>query len=292
MSWLEIATPYWPLPASSALLAIALVIHTRIRGWLPEDLPGPGRKNHPRPTPMAGMMPAALTVGICFWLGWTYLASGLLLATAVGAYDDYDKEKGDGISWRIKALGMFAATILATLQLQQHHHLDASAFALISLAMFCIANAVNFLDNMNGVAVSLGCAGLCWISGLQGDYGLIALCWLGFLPFNWPGARLFLGDQGALCLGLFLAYACALRGFAAGGHGYDYALAAAPCLIPCLDFCQVILARLCLGRTPWTPDRRHLSHILHQNLGVAQVLVAPLLVGLALLGALLLERRC
>lgn len=286
----------WPLPLTTLSLAVlpigillllaAIFSHRRLRAWLPADAPGSGRKRHQRPMPMAGMVPTILAFAICLYLDSEFLAGGLIVALAVGLYDDCDKEKGDGISWRIKAMGMLLAAILVAVELQLVNGLGWQATALCALVIFCLANALNFLDNCDGVATGLGCAGLFWVAGLDGELALLAFAWLAFLPFNWPRPVLFLGDQGSLSLGLCLAYASLDR--ACTGDDCNLLAGLAPCLLPAIDFCQVILMRMYLGYTPWTPDRRHLSHIL-MNRGLPQVLVAPLLLGLALLGAWLLD---
>lgn len=281
----------WPmplavLPASILLLLFALISHRRLRAWLPEDAPGAGRKRHLRPTPMAGMLPATLSVAIAWYLDREFLALGILVSIGVGLYDDWDKEKGDGISWRIKGLGMLLAAVLVAIEVQVVTGITWQVAALAGCAIFCLANALNFLDNCDGLATGLGVAALFWVSGLDGELAMLGFAWLAFLPFNWPRPVLFLGDQGALALGICVAYACLWR--ACQGGECSLMMALAPCSLLALDFTQVILMRVHLGYTPWTADRRHLSHIL-MNWGVPGVLVAPVLVAVALLAAWGLE---
>ena len=95
----------------------------------------------------------------------------------------------------------------------------------------------------------------------------------GFLPWNWPRARLFLGDAGAYQFGIVLA--------AAVGHqAVDAPEVLGAVGVQLADFVQVVTARLVLGVPPWVGDRRHLSHIA-QNLGLPRAWVAPLLAAVA-----------
>ncbi|MHC5065260.1 MAG: MraY family glycosyltransferase [Planctomycetota bacterium] len=283
MNWEQLwPLPLAPLPAGILLLMAALISHRRLRAWLPEDSPGSGRKRHRRPTPMAGMVPALLSFAIALYLGREFLAAAILSALAVGLYDDCDKDKGDGIGWRIKGFGMLLAAVLVTIELQITTALPWQQAAVIGLLLFCLANALNFLDNCDGLATGLGCAALFWIAGWDGDMALLAFAWLAFLPFNWPRPVLFLGDQGALPLGICVAYASLER--ACDSDGCNLLAALAPCVLLVVDFTQVILMRMYLGYTPWTADRRHISHIL-MNWGLPAVLVAPVLVAVAVLAA-------
>ena len=108
---------------------------------------------------------------------------------------------------------------------------------------------------------------------------------LGSLPCNWPRARLFLGDGGALPLGVLLA-ASALQASMPSAlfpsQRIDLGALLAPTAVPLLDFVQVISARLWLGYAPWIGDRRHLTHIATYA-GIRKTAVAPALLVIAVL---------
>ena len=235
---------------------------------LPEDPPGKGRKGHQRPTPMAGVVVAAVAVA---WLAWSdrpWLAAGVGVAGAVGTWDDWRKTRGRGLGWRPKAAVLLVAAVLGTVDVAGEPALTWLCALWLAL-FFVVANASNFLDNTNGVAAGLAAVGLLLATGGEGPLSAPGWACLGFLVWNWPRASLFLGDGGALALGMCL-------GAAAIERGPCTASMAAPVAVHLIDFGQVVLARLYLGFAPWIGDRRHLPHIV-QNMGLPQVLVAPFL---------------
>jgi len=77
-----------------------------------------------------------------------------------------------------------------------------------------VANALNIIDGYNGLAAGyavLALAAMAWVSAQVGDVFLVTACFaligalLGFLAWNWPAGRIFLGDGGAYLLGFLLA---------------------------------------------------------------------------------------
>ncbi len=250
--------------ATTCLCALALYVHTRVRGFLPEDAPAPGRKRHPRPTPMLGAAPAAVMVILAALDSSFGLATGLSIACATGLCDDVIKSRdGDGIRARTKAAGQSLA-LLAVLTDLWDPGTAATTLLLAGLLLFVLTNAVNFLDNQNGVATTLGVVGLGFTPLIPFDLDAtatsMAAAWLAFLPWNWPRARAFSGDQGALTLGLALG-AMAIRPAPEAPLAPDLHWLA-PAAVPLLDFVQVVSARLYLGYAPWIGDRRHLTHVL------------------------------
>jgi UDP-N-acetylmuramyl pentapeptide phosphotransferase/UDP-N-acetylglucosamine-1-phosphate transferase len=308
------------LPALTAVLSAGIIglfwiVHTRVRGVFPDDLPRTsGRKAHGRPIGMAGLVPACATVLLCTVLEDFGLALAVAIAAAIGFLDDRGKARpidpdhpDDGaFPWWCKGLGLLVAAVVAAGTSTGFDPFDADhsspgglwpmVFAVCFV--FVVANAVNFLDNMDGVASSVGGGGL-WIAAVILPSSAAALpagpdapsvpieflagIWLGFLPWNWPRARLFLGDAGAYALGITLG-ATALRAATYGPHDPSLGLAAStgfalllPALVPLIDFCQVVTCRLILGVAPWIGDRRHVSHLLHIQGHVPRPYVAPIL---------------
>src|SRR5690606_21949632 len=98
-----------------ALLGAAWLVHTRLRGFLPEDPPAAGRKRHPRPTPMAGALPATVATLLLLSQGLNWIAAAVALAGATGLADDLVKGRGDprGLRWTTKAVGLAAAAACA-----------------------------------------------------------------------------------------------------------------------------------------------------------------------------------
>ena len=258
-------------PASLVTVALAYWCNRNLWGFLPDDLPGPGRKAHGRPIPLAGI---ALAPVLLTWLlvsNLIWLALAVAIAVAIGFLDDRQKEGDSDLDWRIKAVAIaLAAAAAAT---QAVNPLAASgggsigewltAFAIV----FVLTNATNFLDNTDGVAASLTGTSLLCATGGVGPLAGCGCAALGFLPFNWPRPLVFLGDSGALALGVCSGFACA--------QALPQWQAALPFAVQFADFTQVIIARLCIGVSPFVGDRRHLTHLVI-NLGLHRSLIAPL----------------
>lgn len=270
------------IPAGSAAaitcaaLALAAWTNHRLFGWLPDDLPGPARKGHLRPIPLAGIVAAAAVIP---WLiearDWWALG-GFTLAAAVGFVDDWRKEKGQGLDWRWKTIALAFASASGAIAVGWPSP-EPLTWVALGAFLWALTNATNFLDNTDGAAASVAAASLLVSSGGEGWLAAAGFAAIGFLPWNWPRPRLFLGDAGAYALGFATGIAVA-RG-ARVDYGCLWAVA-----VQLLDFIQVLVARVAIGVPPWIGDRRHLTHIA-QNLGLPRVLVAPcfaaLVVGLA-----------
>ncbi len=270
--------PEWALAITTAIVALGVVCNRHVLGWLPDDPPRPGRKLHARPLPLAGVL---LLPAFAPWLvataSWWQLGA-LGIAGVTGFLDDRGKEHGKDLGWRPKAVLLALAAAVAAQALVDARQEPTTWLAMFVFA-FLLTNATNFLDNTDGV-----CAGLAAITLLTagGPPWLIAAGYtaLAFLPWNWPHPRLFLGDAGAYTLGIASA-------LAVGPHLRIEYTALSLVAVQCVDFVQVIAARLWLGLPPWVGDRRHLTHIA-QNLGLPRVLVAPVFAALALVAVLVL----
>jgi UDP-GlcNAc:undecaprenyl-phosphate GlcNAc-1-phosphate transferase len=154
------------------------------------------------------------------------------------------------------------------------------------LFVMVVINAINFVDGLDGLATGIVmiCAGsffafsylLAVINGLNraGAPSLITavvigLC-LGFLPHNFHPAEIFMGDSGAMFLGLMIsASAITLTGQVdasviteenGGSALLPLLLPFTILAIPLLDFAMAILRRVKAGRSPFTADREHLHH--------------------------------
>ncbi|MDQ3784605.1 MAG: undecaprenyl/decaprenyl-phosphate alpha-N-acetylglucosaminyl 1-phosphate transferase [Actinomycetota bacterium] len=149
-----------------------------------------------------------------------------------------------------------------------------------------ITNAFNLLDNMNGL--SAGVAGvssflLFVMATFQGQYAIAALAigisgaCLGFLPYNYPRARIFMGDGGSLPLG-FLIAVVSLRIEFPIPPLYGFAAVVCFLAVPVIDTSVVVVDRLVGGRGVARGGTDHVSHRL-VGLGLSPVVaVAALLV--------------
>jgi len=135
-----------------------------------------------------------------------------------------------------------------------------------------IVNAFNFLDNMDGL--SAGVAGICLlfitVCGLMAGQVLVPALGCvflgavaGFLVFNFPPARIFMGDGGSLVVGYMLATVSVLTTYFHSGAGvppYALAMPLVILAVPLYDFVSVVVIRLREGRNPMKGDQRHFSH--------------------------------
>lgn len=281
--------PWWAAVAAATSLAIGELVNRYAFGWLPDDPPRPGRKAHRRPVPLAGVLLLPTILAWCIPTSAWLLGAGLAVAAAIGLEDDRRKEHVDplgdgGLDWRVKAAGLLVAAGLVASATLDFGAQPWGWGAVFSLA-FVLTNAVNFLDNTDGVAASLAAAILLLLayvalpaSPAQAVTAAAGFAAIGFLPFNWPWPRLFLGDSGAYCLGLCCSYAVCEAAIA----DPKWLLATA---VPLADFLQVVAMRLWIGVPPWVGDRRHLTHIA-RNLGVPSAWIAPMFAALAAATAL------
>mgnify|MGYP000562456625 CR=1 FL=1 len=138
--------------------------------------------------------------------------------------------------------------------------------------LLVIINAINFFDNMDGLAggvVLIATALFTLVAGLRGQHfvatlgastaGVVA----GFLPHNTPPARIFMGDAGSHFLGLILGIQGTLTTFYMPGETQTGAPLLIPLLIlgvPLFDLCAVIVIRLHYNRPLHIGDHTHISH--------------------------------
>ena len=179
--------------------------------------------------------------------------------------------------------------------------LDPLQAGLLTVAItVATINAINFVDGLDGLAAGLGliaAAAICMFSlGLLRDQGgdvsyyppalisvaLAGAC-LGFLPHNFSPARIFMGDSGAMLIGLLLAAASTSASGRIAVNAYGPAdiftllspliLVAAVVFIPMLDMLLAVIRRTRAGVGFYTPDKMHLHHRLLE-LGHSQRRVA------------------
>lgn len=159
--------------------------------------------------------------------------------------------------------------------------------ALTVLTVLVCTNAVNFIDGLDGLAAGVVCVAA--VSFFVYSYvislsynppnvfssatfisaALIGCC-LGFLPHNYHPARLFMGDSGALLLGLLLAAAMiSTTGNVSSSQVSTDPVAATMLplvvpasiiLLPVVDVLLAVVRRTRRGQRPWQPDKQHLHH--------------------------------
>jgi len=140
-----------------------------------------------------------------------------------------------------------------------------------------IINAFNFLDNMDGLAAGIAVIATCIlftaaaISGqvLVGGLAVILIgALLGFLIFNFPPAKIFMGDAGSLVIGFFIALLSLRTTYyheAQSGQWYPVLMPAIVMAVPLYDFISVTLLRISKGKSPLAGDTQHFSHRLKKH---------------------------
>jgi UDP-GlcNAc:undecaprenyl-phosphate GlcNAc-1-phosphate transferase len=256
-------------------LGVSAVLTVLLIRWAPRlglvDHPDP-RKVHRQPTPRAGGL--AIAAGVAAGVGllsflepasplldprWTF---GLAVVV-LGLLDDLRP-----LPWQLRLGVQTAVAVLAFASVPTP---DDAVPAWLTRALAVawtvgLVNAFNMLDNMDllsgGVAwVASGCLAAAALFGgpAPGPSVVLMGALAGFLWFNRPPARIFMGDAGSTFLGFFLAVGTVQLVLAPGP---PWRWAVPPCLlaVPCYDLVAVVLLRLRQGRSPFHADRQHLSH--------------------------------
>lgn len=261
------------------------------------------RSLHQEATPRTGGLAilAGVVLGVVWLAGFGVLPTSLLwalggmaLLALVGFLDDL---RGLGPLPRLAAHFAAAGTLWATGFWPSFGWMPGWLSAsIILLGVVWMINLYNFMDGMDGFAGGMGVAGfgvlalLAWQGeGLELAWfsGTIALACLGFLLWNFPPARIFMGDAGSGTLG-FLA---ALVGLWGGAKGYFSLWIALLAFSPfVVDASFTLARRLLRGERVWEAHREHLYQQLVQG-GWSHrrtVLVEYLLMALCAAAALLL----
>ena len=166
------------------------------------------------------------------------------------------------IAWLVAASGVRVTLFVPSL---------IFSYAITILWILTVINAFNFLDNMNGLCAGLGAIGALHFALIAAadDQYLVALiafltfgALLGFLPYNFPRARDFLGDAGSHLVGYLLAVLAILPHFYTVRHPRRWAVVI-PLLIlavPLLDMVWVVVLRWRIGQPFYQGDTNHISH--------------------------------
>jgi UDP-GlcNAc:undecaprenyl-phosphate/decaprenyl-phosphate GlcNAc-1-phosphate transferase len=273
--------------ALGASLAGTPVARELARRWGVLDQPS-HRKVHINPTPLLG----GLAVYGAFWLavllvsrleiaapevflpaatrelGAIFLASLTLLG--MGFVDDKYKHTFGGVPPRAKLAGQLLAAAVVLLGGIQFHVFgnQLADAALTVLWIIGISNAINFLDNMDGLsagATSIAAIFFAVLAALHGQIlvtimalALAGACF-GFLRYNFNPASVFVGDAGTLFMGFLLAV-IGLKLNVSGPAWWSFILVAVVLALPIFDTSLVTAHRLLTGRAIAQGGKDHTSH--------------------------------
>lgn len=302
---------YFLIPFLLTLFVTPLVIHLAVR-FDCIDKPGK-RRIHEHPTPrwggiafFIGILPVLLFLQIDRQIA-AYLISSLLLLT-MGGIDDWRH-----VGWKVKFFGIILAitiiifgggVVIDSIGTYGSYGKIELGILSIPFTYFGIAgvtNAINLIDGLNGLAGGVSLIAFLFIgiaAYLSGNYVLavISIAFVGalggFLRYNFPKARIFMGDSGSLFLGFSLAVFSVFLTQNPKFH-IEPMFPVMVLLIPIFDTLRIILVRAFNLKNPFKADKTHLHHLLVRR-GVSSVSAVIFLWGLSIaLGAtaMLLIRR-
>lgn len=157
---------------------------------------------------------------------------------------------------------------------------EGFSLALSYLTIIVVINSFNLIDGVDGLASSLGILtmivfGSYFFAIEYQAYALLAFAMAGslvaFIIFNHHPAKIFMGDSGSLMIGLINAILVikfinvANSPFVAVQVPAAVAIGFSILIVPLLDTLRVFSIRIANGRSPFTPDRNHIHHLLLDN---------------------------
>ncbi|WP_184408141.1 lipopolysaccharide biosynthesis protein [Xanthomonas sp. 3075] len=265
-AWLWWCLLHLTIAALGTWLLRRYALHRRLL-----DHPGE-RRSHRVATPRGGGMAIVAAIllscvtAATVWpdarliIGW--FAAGLVLVAGVGWWDDHRP-----LSARLRfAIHLTASASLGVLVGDCTGNVWDGVLG--AAASVVLINVWNFMDGINGLAASQAAlAALAFAAVAPGSWGLaglaVAASCLGFLPFNFPRARIFLGDGGSGGLGYVLAALLALN--VASGQ-VTWWISWLPLTAFLVDAGFTLLSRMLDRQRWWEPHAQHVYQRLARRL--------------------------
>jgi UDP-GlcNAc:undecaprenyl-phosphate GlcNAc-1-phosphate transferase len=247
------------------------------------DLPNMERKTQKEPVPYLGGVAIALSIiivtyGAIYYSDYTkttfpLITYALLPAVVLGLMGLIDDIKGLPALPRLitqTAVAILVGLFLLNRDLQVFSFSNQLVNEVIVVVwIVAICNSINFFDNLDGGAagsVAVSTLGIALIAANQGQELITALACVtcgatvGFLLWNKSPAKIYMGDAGALFLGVLVAV-LTIR-LDPGISPQINSIAILPMLlaVPILDTCTVVFSRIRRGISPFTGGKDHLSH--------------------------------
>jgi UDP-N-acetylmuramyl pentapeptide phosphotransferase/UDP-N-acetylglucosamine-1-phosphate transferase len=243
------------------------------------DEPGE-RRSHSIATPRGGgiaivvaLLVAAVTLAIRDTVQVVLasaFAGGLSAVALVGLIDDHRPLS----PWIRLSVHIAAAGVLALAWTV--HGGDWKVAVLGFVACVCLTNVWNFMDGINGIATTQAAlVGVAVVSLMADGWALLALALaascIGFLPFNFPRARIFLGDVGSGSLGYSIGALWLLSGIGTGPSSALMLMMVSAFLI---DAGLTLLRRVLRGEQWWAPHVQHAYQACARRWGHVRVTVS------------------
>jgi len=275
------------------------------------DMPG-RRKIHKKETPSMGGIAifCGFFISLLIWVEFSewkeikFILVALFVIFFIGVRDDLVPLKP-----LLKLIGqILAAMVLIVffdLRLKSFYGLFgifelhiAISYLITLFTIIIITNSFNLIDGLDGLAGSVSIIALLafgtWYF-LIGDqvFAVLAFSMLGailaFLIFNWEPSEVFMGDTGALVIGMMLAI-LAIHFIdvnynlnVTNRYRFNASVTTATCfiIIPLVDTTRIIILRLKKGQSPFTPDKSHIHHAI-MRLGMSHSQTTLTLAGIQL----------
>ena len=255
------------------------------------DRPNLDRKTQKEPVPYLGGVAIAVGITVASFAALLYsdfstetfskalsVLLPAILISAMGLYDDLK-----GLEPWPRLVAQTIAGIAVAIYLIQNNTLgqafsnQAINYAVTIFWIVGICNSINFFDNLDGGAsgtVAVISIFLFAIAFNQGQSLVSALAvvtagaTLGFLIWNKTPAKIYMGDAGALFLGIIIAVLTIRLDPEVGPQSRALAIPLLLMAVPILDTTTVVISRLSRGISPFTGGRDHLSHrLMRKGLG-------------------------
>lgn len=268
-------TPYFLMAASALILAVGgtPLIRRLAMYYGVMDVPG-ARKIHASPVPLMGgaAIYLAFILALVFFGRRPYINEvvgifvGATLISLMGLVDDRW-----GLGSYVKLGGqLLAAAILYYSGVKVQLFGNWIDPLLTVLWVIVITNALNLLDNMDGLSGGIAMIAAVFftlLAAMSDQYlvgalaaALAGAC-AGFLIHNWNPAHIFMGDTGSLFIGFLLAAVGIKLRFPANSNSITWMIPLMVLALPLFDTSLVVMSRLRRGKNPLTtPGKDHISH--------------------------------
>jgi len=267
------------------------------------------RSAHIEPTPSLGGI-AIFAGTVCAIVLWTpmeafgvlqYILAAFILIFLVGILDDLvpmspTKKLGGQLLVSIILAYKGNVRITSLFGVLGIHELpEMTSFVLSIVAIVGIINAFNLIDGINGLAGSIALWACClwgtWFAVMDVPaMAVLAFSLAGaivaFLKYNLTPAKIFMGDTGSLFLGMVCAV-LAIKFIELNSQPIPYVsmrfhaapvIAVGVLILPLFDTVRVFAKRIFNGKSPFSPDRNHIHHLL-LNIGCSHSMATMILVG-------------
>ena len=238
------------------------------------------RSSHDRPTPKGGGIGILIAfVVTCILFKFSFLFWGpVTFLSLISLY-------GDRINLKpiLRLTVQFSVTLLFLISISFFQHIanDIQSLILIILCIFFsiyivgTANYYNFMDGINGIAGITGIVGFALL-GLYGNINhqnhqwiilsfVMSFACVGFLPFNMPKAKVFMGDVGSILLGF--VFACIVVVFTQ--TFIDFVILVSFMFPFYIDELVTMVERIADKQSLTLPHRRHFYQVLANEGGIA-----------------------